>query len=200
MKDYREHQKAPQSVEWRCIWRQSMLRQLSLVLFFSLACPLLHAQNPQEVLVSMVEMLQYERAKQKDPEVSPPFKKYGMKRIHASKVLEAGDSRHLWGYHVHANLEFDKQKQPLFRLFKRADFGSMAVIDYFAPDDNKCELVFWGKKYYRRFAHELRRAGFQMRNSQKQTNILEFRKEGVSVGVDVIIWPDVYILQVINLG
>lgn len=157
------------------------------------------AQTYQEALVSMVEMLQYQRAKSKDNGANAPFKKYGMKRIKASKVLSDDDPRRIWGFHLHANLEYDKQREPLYKLFKRSDFGSMAVIDYFSPDELKCELVFWGKKYYRRFAHELRRMGFEIRNSRSQTNMLEFRKEGVSVGVNAIIWPDIYILQTVNV-
>lgn len=157
------------------------------------------AQKEQEALVSMVDLLQYERAKQKGGEPTAPFRRYDMKRIRASKVLEDGDPRHLWGYHVKANLDFDKSSQPLYKIFKRADMGSIAVIDYMGEEARRCELIFWGKRYYRRFAHDLRRMGFALRNSSQHTNVLEFRKEGVSVGVDITIWPEVYILEVRSL-
>lgn len=158
------------------------------------------AQKEQEALVSIVDLLQYERAKQKGGEPTSPFRRYDMKRIRASKVLEEGDSRHLWGYHVKANLEYDKDSQPLFRIFKRANMGSIAVIDYLGAGQRKSEVIFWGKRYYRRFAHDLRRMGFEISNNHTQSNVLEFRKEGVSVGVDMIIWPEIYIMQVYSLG
>ena len=154
------------------------------------------AQNPQEVLLSVTDLLQYERAKQKGGEPSSPFRRYEMKRIRASKVLEDGDKRHIWGYHVHANLEYDKSSEPLYKLFKRGDMGSLAVIDDYTDGHRQSDVIFWGKRYYRRFSHDLRRMGFSLRNSQTQSNVLEFRKEGVSVGVDMIIWPEVYIMQV----
>ena len=157
------------------------------------------AQKEQEALVSVVDLLQYERAKQNGGEPTAPFRRYDMKRIRASRVLEEGDSRHLWGYHVKANLEYDKDTQPLFRIFKRANMGSIAVIDYLGDGQRKCEVIFWGKRYYRRFAHDLRRMGFDIKNSLDQTNVLEFRKEGVSVGVDMIIWPEIYIMRIHSL-
>lgn len=156
----------------------------------------------QEALVSMADMLRYQYAKSgkgKVPVVAP-FKKFGMRHIRASKVLEEGDERTLWGYRVGANMEYDKSRQPLYRLFKKNDFASLAVIDYSANGSNKCELVFWGKKYYRRFAHELRRMGFGIRNSSTQTNVLEFRKKDTDVGVDVTIWPDIYIMTFLIIG
>lgn len=173
-----------------------MKRNISLVVLTLLLFPICRAQNPQEVLLSVTDLLQYERAKQKGGEPSSPFRRYDMKRIRASKVLEDGDKRHIWGYHVHANLEYDKSSEPLYKLFKRGNMGSLAVIDDFTDGHRQCDVIFWGKRYYRRFSHDLRRMGFSLRNSQSQSNVLEFRKEGVSIGVDMIIWPEVYIMQV----
>ena len=42
--------------------------------------------------------------------------------------------------------------------------------------------------------------GFEISNNHTQSNVLEFRKEGVSVGVDMIIWPEIYIMRVCSLG
>ena len=176
-----------------------MKRLLLMIFAMALLIPCV-AQNDQEALVSVVDLLQYERTKQKGGEPASPFRRYDMKRIKASKVLEEGDSRHLWGYHVKANLEYDKDSQPLFRIFKRVNMGSIAVIDYLGKNQRKCEVIFWGKRYYRRFAHDLRRMGFEISNSRVQSNILEFRKEGVSVGVDMIVWPEIYIMRVCSLG
>ena len=139
-----------------------------------------YGQTYNEVLVHMPEMLQYQRQKGRAAEQGrlgelqvQPFKKLGFKRIHAKTVLDDDDPRHVWGFHVHANREFNKEQQALYRLFKKSDWGSMVVIDYFAANDNKCELVFWGKKYYRRFATELRRMGFQITTSSTQRDRVE---------------------------
>lgn len=167
----------------------------SLLLFLAMQ---LSAQSHSEVNISVKELLQYQRVKAKFGEANAPFRKFGFKRIEAHRVLgdDYGKVR-LWGYHVSANLEYDKNSQPLYRLFRRADMGSMAVIDHVKGDTTTCRLVFWGKKYYRRIANELRRLGFVMQASKTQSNCLEFRKEDISICVDVIIWGDIYIVDFI---
>lgn len=149
----------------------------------------------------MADMLRYQRAKIRDAKAVAPFSKYGMRHIRASKVLAEDDIRRIWGYRVGANTEYNKSTQPLYKLFRKTDLASMVAVDYVAEgDNNKCELLFWGKKYYRRFAHELRRMGFDMRNSNTRTNVLEFRKKDIDVGVDVTIWPDIYIMTFLVVG
>ena len=182
--------------------RKPLLHKTIALLMVWTVAGVAYGQTYNEVLVHMPEMLQYQRQKGRAAEQGrlgelqvQPFKKLGFKRIHAKTVLDADDPRHVWGFHVHANREFNKEQQALYRLFKKGDWGSMVVIDYFAANDNKCELVFWGKKYYRRFATELRRMGFQITTSSTQPNVLEFRKPDTSVGVDVVIWPEIYIMQ-----
>lgn len=177
-------------------------RSLFTLLIVGLVVARAYGQGYNEVLVHMPEMVQYQKQKARASEQGrlselqvQPFKKMGFKRIHAKAALDADDPRHVWGYHVHANREFDKDNQALYRLFKKGDWGSMVVIDYFAANDNKCELVFWGKKYYRRFATELRRMGFGIKNSSTQTNVLEFRKPDTTIGIDVVVWPEIYIMQ-----
>lgn len=124
------------------------------------------------------------------------FKHYGFKHIRATKILGEDNSRHIWGYHVNANLDYDKNSQPLYRLFRKADYGSMVIIDHQSDGDNYCELIFWGKQYYRRYATQLRRIGFKLRRHPDQSNVLEFRKEDATVGVDITIWPEVYLVEI----
>lgn len=158
----------------------------------------LNALPYDEVKISVKEILQYQCVKAKFGEVNAPFRKFGFKRIGAHKVL--GDDFYnvnLWGYHVSANLEYDKGHQPLYRLFRRNDMGSMAVIDHVKGDTSSCRLIFWGKKYYRRIADELRRLGFVMQKSATHSNCLEFRKNDISVCVDVIIFGDIYLVDFI---
>lgn len=166
------------------------------ILFLLILSIRLDAQSYGEVNISVKEILQYQRVKTKFGEANAPFRKFGFKRIEAHKVL--GDDYNkvrLWGYHVSANLEYDKDSQPLYRLFRRTDMGSMAVIDHIKGDTTTCRLVFWGKKYYRRIAGELRRLGFVMQNSRTHSNCLEFRKNDISIGVDVTIWGDIYLVD-----
>ena len=158
--------------------------------------PCVAQKQVKEVLLSAVDLLQYEKAKQKGGEPAAPFRKNDMKRIRASRVLEEGDKRHLWGFNVKGNSNYDKSAEPLYKLFVKEDLGSLAVIDYLTDTNRKCEVVFWGKRYYRRFSHDLRRMGFEQHNSISQTNVLEFRKDGISIGVDIIIWPEIYIMTV----
>ena len=178
------------------------MKKIVLWLFCSFTCISVLAQPHygKETLVSMSDMLRYQRAKSKASKSVGPFSKYDFRRIRASKVLSEGDPRSIWGYRIHANAEYNKEKEPLYKLFRKEDFASMAVIDYAAEAGNKCEMVFWGKKYYRRFAHELRRMGFEMRNSSKHTNVLECRKKDIDVGVDITIWPDIYIMTFLIVG
>lgn len=180
-------------------WRRLWLRRVCPSVLLLLLAVNVGAQSERDLSLPVIDLLQYQRAKAKRKEPPVPFRKYGMKRIRAAKVLSDDDSRRIWGYQVGANTEYDKEKQPLYRLFRRNTTVSMAVIDRPSEEDGSCLLVFWNKKYYRRYASELQRMGFTLRNSSRQTNILEFRKEGVSVGVDVTIWPDIYLLEVVTL-
>ena len=87
------------------------------------------AQSQPELSVPIIDLLQYQRAKQKRREPPVPFRRYQMKRIRASKVLSDDDPRRIWGYHVGANGEYDKAQQPLYRLFKRKGGSSLAIVD-----------------------------------------------------------------------
>jgi hypothetical protein len=100
---------------------------------------------------------------------------------------------------VGANGEYDKAQQPLYRLFKRKGGSSLAIVDRPDGPEGTCQVVFWNKQYYLRWATELRRMGFSVAVSSRQNNILEFRKDGLTVGINVTIWPDIYLLEVLTL-
>lgn len=175
----------------------------SIVIAVALWCVGAFAVSAQEyfngIPLSATELLQYERTKTKGRGGIPPFSKYQFERKRAMKFITDADSMQLWGYHVHANLEFDRSRQPMFRVFKKADMKAMAVIDHFGGEHKPCDVIFWHKQIYRRYAAQLRRAGFQLRQSTKYTNVLEFRKPDVSIGVDMEIWNDIYIMHVLLL-
>lgn len=173
---------------------------LCLVLFTYMTGALC-AQSYNEMRIPLSELLQYQLTKNKLKYKNAPFKKYGFRHIRASRVLEnSRDSVRLWGFDVSANLEYDKARQPLYRLFKRNNIGSMAVLDYIDGKTDICRLVFWDKRYYRLFYFDLCKMGFFMHNSPKESNRLEFRRKDTTVGVDIVIWGDIYILEVIKLS
>ena len=151
------------------------------------------------VPLSATELLQYERTKTNGRGGVAPFSKYHFERKRATKFISESDSLMLWGYHIEKNDRFDKASQPLYRVFKKHDMKAMAVIDHFGGRQKSCDIIFWHKQIYRRYAAQLRRAGFQLRQSTRQSNVLEFRKPDVSVGVDMEIWSDIYIMHVILL-
>ncbi len=182
-----------------------MKRTLLIGVFLAVAGMAL-GQPYQEALVHMRGLLQYQLQKQRAIEKGKltsfhvqPFRNMGLERIPARKVLDDGDPRHIWGFQVKGNGEYDKAKQPLHQLFVHRHWGSIVAVDHFSADDSICELYFWGKKYYRRFSTELRKMGFAIRQSSSQQNVLEFRREETTIGVDVIIWPEIYILQIKSL-
>lgn len=174
------------------------MKRLLLSLLICLFAVVVKAQTGGVVNMTVAECLQYQRMKRTRGDAIAPFRKYGFVRIRATNYLAENDTRRLWGYHVHANTEYNADSQPLYRIYKPAGLSSFAVIDH-TEGRGTCQYVFWAKRYYRRFAADLRRMGFVMRNSSRQTNVLEFRKEGVDVGVDFIIWEDIYVMEVINL-
>ena len=116
------------------------------------------AQSQPELSVPIIDLLQYQRAKQKRKEPPVPF-----------------------------------------RLFKRKGGSSLAIVDRPDGPEGTCQVVFWNKQYYLRWATELRRMGFTVAVSSRQNNILEFRKDGLTVGINVTIWPDIYLLEVLTL-
>lgn len=169
---------------------------IAVVLWCAGAFAVLAQDFANGVPLSATELLQYERTKTSGRGGIPPFKKYQFERKRATKYITEADSVQLWGYHIAANLEYDRTKAPLYRVFKKKDMKAMAVIDHFGGEHKSCDIIFWHKQIYRRYATQLRRAGFELRQSEKYTNVLEFRKPDVSVGVDMEIWNDIYIMHV----
>lgn len=172
---------------------------IGLLLLFKCVGVMLAQDYVNGVPLSAMELLQYQRTKVNGRGGVPPFNKYQFRRIRANKFISEKDSLQIWGYHIHANLEYDKDREPLYRLFKKEDMKAMAVIDHLSGQRKSCDVIFWHKQIYRRYATQLRRAGFVLRQSTTKTNVLEFRKPDVSVGVDVEIWHDIYIMSVILL-
>lgn len=171
------------------------------IALFTYMTEALCSQSYSEMRIPLSELLQYQRTKSKLKDKNAPFGKYGFRHIRANRVLEnSHDSVRLWGFNVSANLEYDKAKQPLYRLFKRNNIGSMAVIDYIDGKNDICQLVFWDKRYYRLFYFDLCKMGFSMNNSLNESNRLEFRRKDTTIGVDIVIWGDIYILEVIRLS
>ena len=75
----------------------------------------------------VLELLQYQVQKGKRAVAPYLFSKYGLRQIPTELVVD--DSRQLWGWHVGPNTDFDQSKHPYYRLFKKKDNSSLAVID-----------------------------------------------------------------------
>lgn len=162
-----------------------------LVLLFCLflgSGTMLHAQQ-RGMQLPVTTCLQYQKMKSHGgASASRVFREYGL-----HPLVSSDKSDRLWGYHAHLDTTLMKQK-PLYRAFKRYDIYSFAVIDGSLPS-SPCQYVFWWKGYYRRFADDLRRLGFEMTNDKQHTNVLRFSKKGVDIVVDFIIWDDIYVMQ-----
>lgn len=141
---------------------------------------------------SVLELLQYQQRKGLSAHVQPPFGKYGGSRIRASSLLPGNDPRQLWGREVGRNDAFVPDKQPLYRIFRKKSDDSVAFIDTWG---GSLQVVFWNKLIYRHCASELRRMGFVCL-SNAQSNVLAFRKDDVSLKVDVIVWSDMYVMEI----
>ena len=168
------------------------MKRISLILILFFIAILGRAQYGNYLQLTVVELLQYQQQKLRKMPTVEPFKRYGLRRIMATKYLDNNDLRHIWGWHLQPNEQY-QSSEPLYKLFRKTDESSLAVID---TQGGSTEVVFWDKAYYRRFAQQLRNIGIVVGNSQTASNVLQFRKVRVAVHVDVTIWPDVYILKV----
>ncbi len=169
------------------------MKRYALILFLLVIVVFGYAQNNNYPNIPVVDILRYQVQKSRKGVRTAPFKRYGLRRIRASKFLADNDSRHIWGWHLQADETFDADREELYKLFKRADLSSMGIIDV---QDGGVEVVFWDKQYYRRFSQELKKIGFVCSDSRRATNILEFRKPESSILVDFTIWPNIYIMYV----
>lgn len=133
--------------------------------------------------------LQYQRIKSARGNGYAPFRKYGF-----HPIAFADSTKRLWGYHVYRDSTYNNKK-PLYRIFKKHDLRSFAIIE---NSDNKgtSQYVFWWKGYYRNFVAELRQMGFDMSNVSGKTNVLRFSRKDISIVVDFIIWEDLYVMEI----
>ena len=77
----------------------------------------------------VIELLQYQVQKGKRVVAPLLFSKYGLQKIRTELIVDAADTRQLWGWHVIPNAEYNPTRQPLYRLFAKKDNSSLAVID-----------------------------------------------------------------------
>lgn len=170
------------------------MRRLFTILFLLALTLQGQAQAWQESSINIASLLQYEQSKARSGEAFAPFSHYGFKRIYATEVLPQDDTRRLWGYHVGANLDFDKATDPLYKLFALRTMGSMAVIDDVSRH-GKCRVIYWSKRLYHRFEGELEQLHFQLA-APRHTNKLIFTRAETSVRVVVTITPELYLMDI----
>ena len=185
-----------------CVIYDVTRRILFFFALFCLSASFSGAQNSDNIrLFTAGELVKYQRSKNGRNVDGQVFRKYGFKRIGLHEVLAKDDTRRVWrNEHVKANPDFDKTRQPLYRIFRRGALDAVAVIDHYDGGDSPVEVVFYWKQIYRRFADQQRKGGFVMSNSPTQTNCLQFRRPDYDIGVDFIIFEDVYIMKVFYLA
>lgn len=169
------------------------LRLVIVSLFLSVAM----ASWSQDMMLPVDKLMQYEAAKLKGKAAGRMFKKAGFERIPAHDVLRGRESCLLWGYRVKANLNYNAQSQPLYRLFRKTSMESVGLIDHIGGSPGQpVELVFWSKRIYRAYAAQLRKEGFRQSVSH---NTISFRHPDFTIGIDFDIWPDIYVMKVLSL-
>ncbi len=170
--------------------RKSVL--LAIAIFCQIPLRLRAQGNLPLVPLPLTDLFQYQVTKDRHPVDSRLFSKYGLRRIRPQLVVEADDSRSLWGWHIRPNPGFDKATQPLYRLFSKADNSSLAVIDDRA---GQLQLVFWDKAYYLSFVKDMRQHGYSLQPAKPSANILRFRRKDTSIVIDVTVWADMYVID-----
>ena len=169
-----------------------MIRKLFLLIVLHLIPLCVLAQGNPLVHIPITELLQYQVQKGKHNAMPYSFSKYGLRQIRTELVVNTGDSRQLWGWHVTPNTDFDQSRQPLYRIFSKVDNSSIAVIDDKA---GTLQIIFWDKAYYLYFAKDLRSHSFYLHPKKPSQNILRFLRKDCSVGVDVTVWVDMYVVS-----
>ena len=104
------------------------MRRLFLILILSCIAILGKAQYGNYLQLTAVELLQYQQQKLRKMPTVAPFKRYGLRRIRVSKYLDDSDPRHIWGWHLQPNEQYEVS-EPLYKLFRKTDESSLAVID-----------------------------------------------------------------------
>ncbi len=176
-------------------YKKARLYLILTVFVLTVSSVSVSSQDTKVLQIPVIHLLQYQRSKTGGNNRHMPFKEFGLHHIKAKSVMENNDSCILWGYHLHANTDFDKDKQPLYKLFKRSDSGSFAVIDKVKGRNLNFEIIFWSKRYYWQIVEELKRMGFTHKIKRNKSNCLEFNKKGTTVAVDITIWPEIYLVK-----
>lgn len=102
-------------------------------------------------------------------------------------------NNHLWGYRVSLPDSSFQASRPLDRQLKADGPLAFAVIDHPA---GSLQLVFWDKRIYRHYAEWIARIGFTLSSQRPSSNILSYRKEGLSIRIDITIWADCYLMEI----
>ncbi len=142
--------------------------------------------------LTISDLLQYQRTKMRAGDAYAPFRKSGMHRQRITQAFPGSDSLRIWTYRVTPN-ETYQNTAPSYRLFKPQSLSSVVIYD--APH-GITQVYFWDKHYYRSFADQLQRLNFRLQTSPSQSNRLMFRNAQHSVWVDIIVWQDIYIMEI----
>lgn len=184
----------PLTLPFRSLPLNQPLRLLRLILPFLLLALAPHALAQPAVnnFPPLPELLQYQASKSKQGTRWAPFRKYAMRRMRLPETVAASDN-HLWGYHVSLPDSSFQASRPLDRQLKADGPLAFAVIDHPA---GSLQLVFWDKRIYRHYAEWIARIGFTLSSHRPSSNILSYRKEGLSIHIDITIWADCYLMEI----
>lgn len=163
---------------------------LSIALLFSPFSSF--AQQQPNHLPPLPELLQYQASKARQGTRWTPFRKYAMHRSRLPETLSP-DSVQLWVYHALPPDSAYTPTLPLCRQLKATAPQAFAVIDH---TQSNLQLVFWDKRIYRHYADWLNRIGYTLPQHRPASNVLSFRKSGVSICVDITVWADSYVMSV----
>ena len=150
------------------------------------------AQQQLSFLPPLPELLQYQASKARQGARWMPFRKYTMHRSRLPETLSP-DSVQLWVVHTLLPDSAYSPTLPLYRQLKPTAPLAFAVIDHILSN---LQLVFWDKRIYRHYADWLNRVGYTLPPHPTTSNVLPFRKSGVSISVDITIWADCYVMSV----
>lgn len=150
------------------------------------------AQPQPDHLPPLPELLQYQASKARQGTRWTPFRKYAMQRSRLPETLSP-DSVQLWGRHALLSDSAYTPTLPLCRQLKPTAQQAFAVIDH---TRSNLQLVFWDKRIYRHYADWLNRIGYTLAQHRPASNVLPFRKSGVSICVDITVWADCYVMSV----
>lgn len=167
------------------------LLRLTLPFLLLVLAPHALAQPAVNNFPPLPELLQYQASKSKQGTRWSPFRKYAMRRMRLPET--AASDYQLWSYHVSLPDSSFQAARPLERQLKADGALAFAVIDHPA---GSLQLVFWDKRIYRHYAEWIARIGFTLSSQRPSSNILSYRKEGLSIHIDITIWADCYLMEI----